>query len=1047
MPCGCWWTGSKTCWQFGCPSSPRSASSLLTRPAVNDEDEDEDRVELTHYFLRLAPWIVRPASPSARAGTMMAAIRTKFEVALKRSRFPKSDWTVVGITAAYLLTAPSQQLADMPPNEAGGCWKELPETLAKKKAIWNPQNEDHRCFMWCVLAHCLGVEGLTWQERQKTVSCSGSFFYPEMTRRRRPVGWQPALADAGVDFSGLPTDRPVNFDDIEAFELRNAGRVEVFVFVWQQTLWTDGLEYYHVLQQRAPSGTGVVRHTVLLLLHSGHYSLIHNFQALASRQGLTLGATPTNTGGCREYKCPRCMARFATKASWQRHRATQCYREIAERTRKVPLPGSEKSLLRYRGKASAELAPLTCYADLEVYSTPAPTVHIAQQQPARQTVAASSCYVAVGRCGYVPPEELRLRLTHQRDSDKYHAVRAMLNDLLKLADHYLTWRRRTRPVSMTRREELEHRAATHCRECLASFETAEKKLHHCHGTGQYLGALCHSCNIAAQTPKTIPVVFHNGGGYDFHFLLRYIATMGSPVSRAPREELGEDSDNDGTESDEEGSESERPMPMVKAAPKPKAAPKGKAKAAPRPLSGWCALQAAIKQGDYSHLCLRVLCKLGEKCLQMSWGPLRFVDSMNVFPTSLASMIDDLRACTHKQLPELFPLMASLHPELQLRTPTDSPPQRRPLKQRRTHCDLEQAWDCILRKLPMPFEHFCGAEAWEMPAVWEQHCYDSVLAGKAVSAEDHRLAVNTANLMGWETFREFHDCYLHTDVLALADVMESYRDSFRAQSGLDPIHYVTLPGAAWDAMLRHSARETPIHLITNEQAYVDVRASVMGGLSCIFQPFAQANNPELGEEDYNSEEPVSWISYLDFNAMYPAAMSLPMPNGPCETVALPEENAARLSWLHDTCLSGLNWESDSEEVSYLLLVDYDFPPEVHDHLDWAPPARMKVGKGLYGPHTADMAERLGLSPSPCEKLVPFLGMHVEEGVDGKRLKFLRDVLGARVWRLHRAYRFACSPFMAGFMELKHSERRQLKTAGSVVAEKVVTPRTPSSAAAA
>ena len=115
------------------------------------------------------------------------------------------------------------------------------------------------------------------------------------------------------------------------------------------------------------------------------------------------------------------------------------------------------------------------------------------------------------------------------------------------------------------------------------------------------------------------------------------------------------------------------------------------------------------------------------------------------------------------------------------------------------------------------------------------------------------------------------------------------------------------------------------------------------------------------------------------------------------------------------------------------MDYDFPPELRDHLDWAPPARMKVGKGLCGPHTADMAERLGLSPSPCEKLVPFLGMHVEEGVDGKRLKFLRDVLGARVWRLHRAYRFA---FMAGFMELKHSERRQLKTAGSVVAEKVV-----------
>ena len=59
-----------------------------------------------------------------------------------------------------------------------------------------------------------------------------------------------------------------------------------------------------------------------------------------------------------------------------------------------------------------------------------------------------------------------------------------------------------------------------------------------------------------------------------------------------------------------------------------------------------------------------------------------------------------RACTHKQLPELFPLMASLCSELQ--PPTDSPSQRRPLKQRRTHCDLEQVWDCILRKLSMPF---------------------------------------------------------------------------------------------------------------------------------------------------------------------------------------------------------------------------------------------------------------------------------------------------------------------------------------------------------
>ena len=132
---------------------------------------------------------------------------------------------------------------------------------------------------------------------------------------------------------------------------------------------------------------------------------------------------------------------------------------------------------------------------------------------------------------------------------------------------------------------------------------------------------CDSCNIAA------PAVFHNGGGYDFHFLLRYIATMGSPVCRAPRE---------------------RPMPMAKAAPKPKAA-QTKAKAPQwlvRPAN-----QAGPLQPPQPPSPLQV-------------GREVSVDSMNVFPTSLASMIDDLRACTHKQLPELFPLMASLHPKLQ-----------------------------------------------------------------------------------------------------------------------------------------------------------------------------------------------------------------------------------------------------------------------------------------------------------------------------------------------------------------------------------------------
>ena len=176
---------------------------------------------------------------------------------------------------------------------------------------------------------------------------------------------------------------------------------------------------------------------------------------------------------------------------------------------------------------------------------------------------------------------------------------------------------------------------------------------------------------------------------------------------------------------------------------------------------------------------------------MSWGPLRFVDSMNVFPTSLASMIDDLRA--RKQLPELFPLMASLHPELQLRTPTLRPKDGLSNSGGRT-ATWSRRGTASCASCPCPSSTSAAPRRGRC-----SRCGSS-------TAEDHRLAVNTANLTGWETFREFHDCYLHTDILALTDVMESYRDSFRAQSGLDPI----LCHAARSRLGRHATALNPQH---------------------------------------------------------------------------------------------------------------------------------------------------------------------------------------------------------------------------------------------
>ena len=46
---------------------------------------------------------------------------------------------------------------------------------------------------------------------------------------------------------------------------------------------------------------------------------------------------------------------------------------------------------------------------------------------------------------------------------------------------------------------------------------------HCHYTGKFRGAAHSICNLRYKTPKEIPVVFHNGSTYDYHFIIKKLA--------------------------------------------------------------------------------------------------------------------------------------------------------------------------------------------------------------------------------------------------------------------------------------------------------------------------------------------------------------------------------------------------------------------------------------------------------------------------------------------------------------------------------------------
>ena len=64
----------------------------------------------------------------------------------------------------------------------------------------------------------------------------------------------------------------------------------------------------------------------------------------------------------------------------------------------------------------------------------------------------------------------------------------------------------------------------------------------------------------------------------------------------------------------------------------------------------------------------------------------------------------------------------------------------------------------------------------------------------------------------KTFGDYHDIYLKSDVLLLADIFENFRDLCLSYYKLDPVHYYGTPGITWDACLKMSKQT--LELITD-----------------------------------------------------------------------------------------------------------------------------------------------------------------------------------------------------------------------------------------
>ena len=130
------------------------------------------------------------------------------------------------------------------------------------------------------------------------------------------------------------------------------------------------------------------------------------------------------------------------------------------------------------------------------------------------------------------------------------------------------------------------------------------------------------------------------------------------------------------------------------------------------------------------------------------------------------------------------------------------------------------------------------------------------------------AVRVWDAFECETMGDYHDVYLQLDVLLLTDVFEKFRKTCLSYYKLDPAHYYTTPGLAWDAALRMS--KITLELITDVDIYNMIDTSIRVGVSMISTRHAKTNNPSL--PSYDPELPRRDLIYLDANNLYGHALS-------------------------------------------------------------------------------------------------------------------------------------------------------------------------------
>ena len=154
-----------------------------------------------------------------------------------------------------------------------------------------------------------------------------------------------------------------------------------------------------------------------------------------------------------------------------------------------------------------------------------------------------------------------------------------------------------------------------------------------------------------------------------------------------------------------------------------------------------------------------------------------------------------------------------------------------------YSDLQ--YDLLTRKGVYPYEYVNSWDRFEETQFPPISAFHSNLNMSSISEEDYQHAQRVWKEFGIHNLRDYHDLYLRTDVVLLANVYEAFTDTCLKHYKLDPVHFYTSPWLAWKACLKHTGIK--LELLTDPDMLLIFERGIRGGITQAVRKYASANN--------------------------------------------------------------------------------------------------------------------------------------------------------------------------------------------------------------